>query len=167
MMIDRTICPDCHGPKYRYARYCAKCKGIGARNPMYGRQQTAETRAKIAARAATRERPASRPEEHPRWRGDNASVGTGRDRARRMYPLQPCEICGSIRAERHHQDENPLNNSRENIQFLCRRHHKQTHAARHRRECAAADCARVADSRGLCSMHYQRVIAAERRGISR
>lgn len=59
---------------------------------------------------------------NPRWGGDSIKPSNGRCRARRMYPLQPCHICGRV-AERHHKDGNTLNNESGNIDFLCRRHH--------------------------------------------
>jgi hypothetical protein len=161
-MPHSSICPDCGGPKYAYAVYCNKCKAKGARNAMFGRQQSEHTRQLIASRVP-KERPERRQEGHPMWKGDQASLSEGRDRARRWFSLKPCEACGSERSERHHRDENPLNNDPSNIQFLCRRHHKQLHAQMNRKTCAVADCERWADSRGLCSMHYQRVRAAERR----
>lgn len=43
-----------------------------------------------------------------------------------MFPLQPCEVCGSEKSERHHRDDNTLNNNPANIQFLCRKHHMET-----------------------------------------
>ena len=64
-----------------------------------------------------------RGENAPAWRGDYASPQAGRKRAHVLYPdPDPCEVCGA-HAERHHIDGNPLNNARENIAFLCVRHH--------------------------------------------
>jgi hypothetical protein len=61
--------------------------------------------------------------DHHAWKGDAASVRTGRTRAERMYPdVKPCERCGE-RGERHHRDENTLNNAPANIAWLCRRCH--------------------------------------------
>lgn len=56
----------------------------------------------------------------------------GRDRARKMYPLEPCEVCGLTGGgrggiERHHRDRNRMNNERENIAFLCPPHHRAAH----------------------------------------
>ena len=50
---------------------------------------------------------------------------TGNHRAQIMYPLEPCEVCGSEKSERHHKDDDTLNNDRSNIQFLCRKHHME------------------------------------------
>lgn len=66
-----------------------------------------------------------RGEEHYAWKGDAARDEVKRERAQRMYPLQPCEVCGSEKTERHHRDSNPGNNERENIAFLCRVHHME------------------------------------------
>lgn len=61
--------------------------------------------------------------EHHSWKGDNVTKTTGRVRAEKMFKLEPCEICSSKKSERHHIDGNPINNDRENIMFLCRKHH--------------------------------------------
>lgn len=64
--------------------------------------------------------------DHPHWVGDKAQVKSGRTRAGRMFPAKPqCESCGEIgkRIDRHHVDGDTLNNTPENIQFLCRRCH--------------------------------------------
>ena len=66
-----------------------------------------------------------RGETHYAWKGDNARKHSGRRRAQRLYPKQPCEKCGRIDdVERHHVDKNALNNSRENIIFVCPAHHR-------------------------------------------
>lgn len=45
--------------------------------------------------------------------------------ARRAYPVrQPCEVCGSKKTERHHDDySEPLK-----IRWFCRKHHRAFHA---------------------------------------
>lgn len=66
----------------------------------------------------------------PRWMGDNPidPVNTGHHRAISMFKIQPCEICGETKhVHRHHKDRNPMNNSRENISFLCAKHHRREH----------------------------------------
>jgi 5-methylcytosine-specific restriction endonuclease McrA len=57
-----------------------------------------------------------------------------RDRARghkqalKLYPeIGPCVKCGREKSERHHIDDNPLNNSPENIMPLCRSCHTIEH----------------------------------------
>lgn len=63
-------------------------------------------------------------EDHHSWKGDSAKERTGRCRAERLYPIiGPCSVCGSHKSERHHKDENTLNNSPENIIVLCRKCH--------------------------------------------
>ena len=62
-------------------------------------------------------------EDHPAWKGDKASVKAGRSRALRLFPPQPCSVCGKARAERHHLDGNTLNNEPGNIMFVCRKCH--------------------------------------------
>jgi len=60
---------------------------------------------------------------NPNWEGDNALPQSGRGRAERLYPQKQCEICGFLKAERHHKDNNTKNNNPENIMFLCRKCH--------------------------------------------
>jgi len=59
---------------------------------------------------------------NPNWKGAMAPIGTARKRARRLYNVQPCSVCGQT-GERHHIDGNANNNDPSNIAFLCRRHH--------------------------------------------
>lgn len=64
-------------------------------------------------------------ENNSNWKGDGVSEDSGRNRAQRWFQLKPCEICGSEKSERHHRDGNTSNNTLENIQFLCRKHHME------------------------------------------
>ena len=57
---------------------------------------------------------------------DIVSFNHARQRARRMYPTEECEVCGFFPAQRHHKDGNPLNNDRKNISMLCPKHHVRT-----------------------------------------
>ena len=58
------------------------------------------------------------------WKGDDATVGAGRMRARKLYPNpKPCEYCNNPKAERHHKDGNTLNNKPDNVVWRCRRCH--------------------------------------------
>ena len=65
-------------------------------------------------------------EQHYAWKGDQAQSQTKRDRARRRYPLGPCEQCGEPGSDRHHKDEDTGNNNPENIKILCRKCHMLT-----------------------------------------
>jgi ribosomal protein L37E len=49
----------------------------------------------------------------------------GRDRAGRRKQLGACERCGKPAIDRHHIDDNPLNNDPANLVGLCRRCHMQ------------------------------------------
>ena len=52
----------------------------------------------------------------------------GRKQALKMYPIiGPCVKCGNKKSERHHIDENPLNNAKENIMPLCKKCHCREH----------------------------------------
>lgn len=57
------------------------------------------------------------------WKGDAAHPNTKRARARRMYPLAPCEKCSEPGTDRHHKDGDTGNNVRSNVEILCRRCH--------------------------------------------
>jgi hypothetical protein len=61
--------------------------------------------------------------EHGSWKGDAATKKAGRLRARNLYKLGPCEHCGKPATDRHHKDDNPLNNHPDNVEILCRRCH--------------------------------------------
>lgn len=68
--------------------------------------------------------------ENPVWKGDAATVETGRYRAQKLYALGDCEGCGEKPAvHRHHRDRNTLNNAPENIARLCTKCHAAEHAA--------------------------------------
>ncbi len=67
--------------------------------------------------------PVNRGEQHPSWKGDAARPDTGRQRARALFPLGPCEQCGAAGVDRHHKDDNPLNNDASNVVVLCRKCH--------------------------------------------
>lgn len=62
-------------------------------------------------------------QDSPSWKGENISKQQGRNRAKQLFKLKPCEKCGSKKSERHHMDSNPVNNHSNNIMFLCRKHH--------------------------------------------
>jgi len=78
-------------------------------------------------------RPPKLGERNPNWGGDNIKPSSGRDRARIMYPQQPCRICGKP-SERHHKDDNPVNNKPSNVDFLCRKHHMEADGRMERRQ---------------------------------
>lgn len=131
--MTKTACPDCGGPKYRYAVYCRFCKAKGERNAMFGRKQSAEAKAKISAKAIGRPMPERRGEKHPLWKGDHARKNQGRGRARYWNPRQPCQVCGAEKSELHHVDGNTLNNEQSNLMHLCRPHHRRIHPGNGRR----------------------------------
>lgn len=52
----------------------------------------------------------------------------GHKQALKLFPnIGPCEKCGDENTERHHIDDDPQNNSPENIMALCRRCHTLEH----------------------------------------
>jgi hypothetical protein len=68
-------------------------------------------------------------DDHPNWKGDSATVKTGRTRALRAHALPDvCDACAMPkRLDRHHKDGDTLNNEKSNIAFLCRACHTQAH----------------------------------------
>ena len=65
-------------------------------------------------------------EKNPNWKGKNIIKATGGDRARRWHPNpKSCQLCGNLKTEIHHIDNNPLNNTQQNIMWLCRKHHME------------------------------------------
>jgi len=55
---------------------------------------------------------------NPNWKGDDASDGSARERARRLYPAPEGK-------QIHHIDGNPHNNESENIMFTTQREHME------------------------------------------
>lgn len=84
-----------------------------------GYKHTPETKRKLADQ--------KRGEKNPQWTGDAGSPQAGRYRARNLFPVQPCEMCGKKDGHRHHIDRNTLNNNRDNIEFLCASCHTLRH----------------------------------------
>ncbi|HUW23730.1 MAG TPA: HNH endonuclease [bacterium] len=69
------------------------------------------------------------------YKGSTVKDQAGRRRARIMYPeALVCERCGrkktSTRISRHHVDGDPLNNKKNNIEFLCASCHVKEHQQR-------------------------------------
>lgn len=89
-----------------------------------------------------------------RWQAD-VQPHTGRQRARSLGPKGSCADCSSTRnIDRHHIDENPLNNSPENLVDLCRSCHLMRHWQP--RFCDIPGCGRKHRRNGWCDMHAQR-----------
>lgn len=113
------ICAGCgiefsvYAPPSKPRRFCSQQCG---QRSMSGRKQTTDHLEKRIRRGAA----------HANWKGDLASEKTGRSRALHWFDEKPCEVCGE-RGERHHVDENTLNNIPSNIRFLCRKHHMEVH----------------------------------------
>jgi hypothetical protein len=85
----------------------------------------------------------------------------GRQRARKMKPPAPCNVCGKGgRTWVHHKDENPLNNSPENLVRLC----MSCHVKQHRTRASCVVCGMPMKAKGLCQHHYTIYRYAERRG---
>jgi AP2 domain len=62
---------------------------------------------------------------HFNWKGDKVQPQSGRMRALKQFPeMDKCQRCEESPAvDRHHVDNDTLNNSAENVRFLCRRCH--------------------------------------------
>src|SRR5213596_795658 len=61
------------------------------------------------------------------YKGELATEQAIHERTQRMYPLDgvPCERCGEPATDRHHIDDDPINNDRSNIEFLCHSCHSR------------------------------------------
>lgn len=85
-------------------------------------------------------------EEHPLWKGDDATPSAKLSRAHRRYPATICSLCDSQdHVQRHHIDHNQGNNAPHNIAILCRRCHMDYHNGRIQRS-AIRSVAEVAQS---------------------
>ena len=85
-----------------------------------GRTVTEETRQKLSKSNKGK----NKGEKNQNWKGDNVQKNAGHKRAQTLFSLKPCAICGTDEnIERHHIDENTLNNDEFNIRFLCVKHH--------------------------------------------
>lgn len=63
---------------------------------------------------------------NPKWnKFTSESRDAGRKRAGHRFPLGLCERCGQPAIDRHHKNNDRLDNSPENIAILCRRCHMQ------------------------------------------
>ena len=132
-----STCPDCGGPKYRYAKFCGACKSKGERNPRFGKKFSEATREKMRQAALARI-------QKPRKK-KSSTKQAGRDFARRWFAMpELCERCGKKRPhDRHHIDDNPQNNDPANIAFLCRKCHQDVDGRTEwlRRRCEALKAA--------------------------
>jgi 5-methylcytosine-specific restriction endonuclease McrA len=120
---------------------CPSCQAVFLRRPSVIGTVNYCSRACFAD--AIRGLPGRSGEAHPRWKGNEATIGAGHMRAIAAFGAQPCAVCGAspddVRIHRHHRDQNPLNNAATNIAFLCPTHHAAEHKRlrRQRREIAS------------------------------
>jgi hypothetical protein len=71
-----------------------------------------------------------RGDNHPAWKGDEATRASLYERTRKLYPLsgRMCEGCKNALAQHHHHEDRDLtNNHRANISLLCEECHKAQH----------------------------------------
>ena len=88
------------------------------------------------------------------WRTD-VLPAQGRYRARTLGLKTSCKNCGKTRnIDRHHIDENPLNNSLENLVDLCRSCHSIEHHPP--KVCSIPLCGNPHKGRTLCNKHLIR-----------
>lgn len=114
-----SMCPDCGGPKYRYAKFCKLCSARGERNPNYGKPRPQHVKDAISKAQLGVPDP-------KRGVGKPSSPHIGRGQACRLY-VKPktCEDCGlEKRLDWHHIDNDATNNERTNLAALCRRCHQ-------------------------------------------
>lgn len=95
-------------------------------------------------------------------KGELASDGAKRNRARRAFPLGECEEpgCSKRAVDHHHVNGDPGDNRAENIERLCRAHHRARHAPPEApcRICGgpAPRSARIQGRCRLCASYLQR-----------
>lgn len=69
-----------------------------------------------------------------------------------------CTVLGcTIIGERHHPDPDIY----EEIVWLCKKHHEEEHH-KEDRKCDTDDCDRKHEARGLCNMHYLRILRKDK-----
>lgn len=124
VLITSIVCPNCAGPKYRYAQTCFGCRDTASiQNGMFGKKHTT-----MAKELMSRNHPKhiAAGSANGNWRGDSVKLQAGRTRALRAFVMpELCESCRCVPPrDRHHVDANTLNNDRSNILFLCRRCHQ-------------------------------------------
>lgn len=86
---------------------------------------------------------------------DGLQVGwsTAHHHSRKKVKKGCCEICGSPGAKDvDHKDGNHLNNSRDNLQRICR----SCHMKKHRPKTLCVICGKPQKGLGYCDKHYQR-----------
>ena len=73
--------------------------------------------------------------------------------ARKLVPAGPCETCGKPAAtDVHHRDGDHTNNSRDNLERICR----SCHIRHHRPKGSCTICGAPVKGLGFCEKHYQR-----------
>jgi hypothetical protein len=121
------ICTAClrhrvERPGYRTCLYCSQAAKRNAVKYL----AKPETKARIRAWAVSVTNRSRRREYNQRtWRSRKDKLASRKKALRALrsgrIDKQPCEICGSIEAEMHHEDySKPLE-----VKWLCRRHHRQ------------------------------------------
>lgn len=102
-------CKDCNKEIYRTSIRCNSCSNKN-RKGKYKWNDLAKTK--------------RREKGNPNWKANSINKNTGHIRARRKFhQKENCNFCGKAKAERHHQDGNPMNNNKDNIIWLCRSCH--------------------------------------------
>lgn len=84
---------------------------------------------------------------------EEITIRTSRKRASDLIVSTTCDICGKKNAiDVHHIDENPKNNSLDNLQRLCRSCHLKKH--RKQKGCSIKGCTSKHKGLGYCDKHY-------------
>lgn len=122
MAVKSIFCERCnvvftaYSKASRPRRFCSPACGMRSREGIKQSSDHIAARSRFGA-------------DHPNWKGDSATVKTGRTRALRAHALPyVCDACANPkRLDRHHKDGNTLNNEKSNIAFLCRACHTTAH----------------------------------------
>lgn len=100
------------------------------------------------------------------WKADADAISTGHKRAQKLFKnIGSCSKCGSTRwVERHHKDDNPLNNDPANIEILCRKCHIAVGGATCKPGCTLHDHGSLPCPPGCtCAKHTWRAERRKRR----
>lgn len=89
-----------------------------------GKKQSDATRQK---RRQTHKKIAKFGRANPNWK-ETVTEDQSRWRARHLLSPGPCARCEKPGTDVHHKDENPHNNTLDNLVRLCAKHHRQEHA---------------------------------------